>query len=749
MAIKIYQSQIRPTEEVTERATTSGMKISQQTATMVPRAMKGMLQAGEDFYIKYEQIKSENEVQEKLKDLNKTEIEAGTGNVTKLGYGNEVNKLKESTKPDEAMASYKQLWQNKYDQILPTLKGKFSKKYFKNAMDKKFISDSGTIRDNTFVNFRNETRAVRVNKLNDIVYRLANNPEKSAAHNQALVDKGNFFTSQNNYELFGDKFKQLQFDTNNNIDALTIEVDLDKDPRQTYRNFKAGKYKNLNAINKTKIGLRITLAAQQQTTIDLAEEGERSKLGLAAKFSADEYLAPFKGYKNYEKIKNIVDTNDYVRNAITQVHTAKSGEGLSKIKLYDLTGDNIGSKKKANNIISIEIAKRQKSIKDGDAAGYFSKVDTDLRELDNRYQQAKTSEDKKKIIQEKKILLDQKYNDLNIPSSKRFYMSKAEANGYVQQVKNAPRWQDKEAVMQGLQDLYGKDNFPKVVEHLRLEKLPIENQISLSTNSASLKKDILAADSIKDLDKNVKSEINSAAYKSIDTKISQALNKYEDIVTALPDGSVNKTEHLVGLKNSLRKAILLRIQRDNDVSGSITSVTKEFLSDYDTSPRSYWIPKDVNGEPTTSEVIKTKAEAIQLAVETSDYIERFHGKDGFAHYATTPSSMGVLPDNVKISTDKVFQSYVKDTITKSIKKNSKWILNNKGTGIVLNFDGTKGFIPIQNAKGEKIEFLFVDDPSQIGSQTIESTEYNEPGTGRPLTIISPYDFGDSEVDLDQ
>jgi len=206
---------------------------------------------------------------------------------------------------------------------------------------------------------------------------------------------------------------------------------------------------------------------------------------------------------------------------------------------------------------------------------------------------------------------------------------------------------------------------------------------------------------------------------------------------------------LVGLKNSLRKAILLRIQIDNDVSGSITSVTKEFLSDYDTSPRSYWIPKDVNGEPTTSEVIKTKAEAIQLAVETSDYIERFHGKDGFAHYATTPSSMGVLPDNVKISTDKVFQSYVKDTITKSIKKNSKWILNNKGTGIVLNFDGTKGFIPIQNSKGEKIEFLFVDDPSQIGSQTIESTEYNEPGTGRPLTIISPYDFGDSEVDLDQ
>ena len=60
MAIKIYQSQIRPTEEVSERASTPGMKVDQNTMTMIPRAFKGMMQAGEEFYVKYEKQKAEN-----------------------------------------------------------------------------------------------------------------------------------------------------------------------------------------------------------------------------------------------------------------------------------------------------------------------------------------------------------------------------------------------------------------------------------------------------------------------------------------------------------------------------------------------------------------------------------------------------------------------------------------------------------------------------------------------------------------
>ena len=746
MAIKIYQSQIRPTEEVTARASTPGMRVSMDTAASVGKAFKGMASSGEALYVKYEQQKSENEVIEASKKMDENQV-ADTGEFLKEGLGTKVNKFKESTKPDEALANYKQEWQTQLDTITPTLKGKFAKRYFQSYMNKRYISESGAIRNNTFVNFRNESRSLKINKLQDITYRLSNNPEGSVAHNQASADKNDFFSSQNNYDLFGDKFKQLEFDTLNNIDALTIEVDLDKNPRQTYENFKAGKYKNLNADSKTKLGLKITLAAQQQTANDLKEERERSVLGLPEKYSAKEYLAPFVGYKDYEQIKNIVDTNNYVREAITDVHIAKSGD-LKDINLYDLTGDNIASKRKANNIITNEIAKRQKAITEGDAAGYFSKVDPELKAIDDSINKAQNVEDKKKFIEEKKTYLDQKYDDLDITESKRFYLSKAESSGYVTAIKNAERWQDQEGILQGITELYGKDNMPKIINHLVSDGLPMEHQQSLATNSVPLKKDLLAAAKIPDLESLVKKEISSAEYTGIDRKIAKKLQKYEDIIMNQPEGNTDPVGFMVDMKASIRKAVLLRVVNGTSTSTAIKNVTEEFLADYSTKEKTFWVPKDVNGEGVSQDIVYNKAELLKLHIENTDYLERFHGEDGFAHYATTDGSLSTLPDFVAVSTPKVFNTYVKDTMIKSIKKNSKWLLNDKGTGLILYFEGTKGDLPIINKNGDKIEFLFVDDPSQIGKQKIYSTEYLEPLTGLPLEVVSPMEFSETEMTID-
>ena len=160
MAIKIYQNQIRPTEEVTARASTPGMKVSMDTAASVGNAFSGMARAGEAVYIKYEQQKSENEVIEASKKMDETQM-GSQNEIIKEGLGTKVNRFKESTKPDEALANYKQEWQTQIDTITPTLKGKFAKKYFKSYMNKRYISESGAIRDNTFVNFRNESRSLK------------------------------------------------------------------------------------------------------------------------------------------------------------------------------------------------------------------------------------------------------------------------------------------------------------------------------------------------------------------------------------------------------------------------------------------------------------------------------------------------------------------------------------------------------------------------------------------------------------
>lgn len=67
MPIKIYQSQIRPTEEIPSVPTTPGMRISQEIPTAMGKASSDFLKSVKDFYVEQEKIKSETEVLEKKK----------------------------------------------------------------------------------------------------------------------------------------------------------------------------------------------------------------------------------------------------------------------------------------------------------------------------------------------------------------------------------------------------------------------------------------------------------------------------------------------------------------------------------------------------------------------------------------------------------------------------------------------------------------------------------------------------------
>ena len=60
MAIKIYQTQVRPTIEVKERLSTSGMRVPMETAAAPGMALSNMLESGEKLYVKLEERKSRN-----------------------------------------------------------------------------------------------------------------------------------------------------------------------------------------------------------------------------------------------------------------------------------------------------------------------------------------------------------------------------------------------------------------------------------------------------------------------------------------------------------------------------------------------------------------------------------------------------------------------------------------------------------------------------------------------------------------
>lgn len=60
-----------------------------------------------------------------------------------------------------------------------------------------------------------------------------------------------------------------------------------------------------------------------------------------------------------------------------------------------------------------------------------------------------------------------------------------------------------------------------ILQHLSMEKLPTHYLVAMSTNSANLNEDILAAHSTKDLEKVVKSELPSG------TTLNDVRKKYQ------------------------------------------------------------------------------------------------------------------------------------------------------------------------------------------------------------------------------
>jgi hypothetical protein len=73
---------------------------------------------------------------------------------------------------------------------------------------------------------------------------------------------------------------------------------------------------------------------------------------------------------------------------------------------------------------------------------------------------------------------------------------------------------------------------------------------------------------------------------------------------------------MLSLRNTLYQATLQRIVNNGlNPENARKSVTKEFKNDYDTTPGTYFIPKDVNGIAVNNAAVKDKADSLLLLVE--------------------------------------------------------------------------------------------------------------------------------------
>ena len=392
-------------------------------------------------------------------------------------------------------------------------------------------------------------------------------------------------------------------------------------------------------------------------------------------------------------------------------------------------------REKVTDAVNKELIYRSKTFKEKGAAEYYLNSFPSLKQ-----EYASAIQDPNKFIIYKQSM-DRIYLEKQIPEQYRTYVPNDKVVEIVDNLKGTKNADENIRTINKLKATYGPEIMPSLFKQLNKAGLDNDLQVVMSTNSVSLQKDILSAASNKDLEEQAKNKLSGSQLKLMEKEIFNKTKEYQEVILNQKSGGQGKTEYLLSLQKTLYSAALNRVVNSNfkiTPSQAVDSVTKEFKADYDTSPRTFFIPKDVNGVPVNITAVKDKADALLFSVEKSDYVERFHGKDGFGHYGTLVGFQNALPENIKLSTKETFDSFVKEKMVNSMKKHSKWLLNNDSTGIILYVDLANGTIPIVNKKGEKIEFFFADMPNK--NKNIKSTDMVEPVTGVPINIFNTQNY---------
>jgi len=421
-----------------------------------------------------------------------------------------------------------------------------------------------------------------------------------------------------------------------------------------------------------------------------------------------------------------------IQNGRMIVADAKFGEGADTAAiLAPVVNSKFPDKemnKKVNDAIEKELILKSKTFKDKGAAEYYLESYPSLKQ-----EYSLAIQDPRNFIIYKQSM-DKIYSDKQVPEQYRTYVPYEKVREIGDILKGTQNADEKLKLIQKINNTYGPDIMPSLSRQLIKDGLSTDLQVVMSTNSDTLKKDILSATSTKNLEEQAKKKISSSEFKLIEKEIYNKTKDFQDIILNQKSGSANKTELLLSLEKTLYNAALNKIVNSKiSSSTAVKEVTDAFKNDYDLTQKTYFIPKDISGRPVNIAAVKDKADTLLLAVEKSDYLERFHGNDGFAHYATLAGSQNALPENIKLSDEKTFNTYVKNTMINSMKKHSKWLLNSDSTGIILYVDLANGTIPIVNAKGEKIEFYFTDLPNK--NPKVKSIDYVEPGTNLPISIF--------------
>ena len=370
------------------------------------------------------------------------------------------------------------------------------------------------------------------------------------------------------------------------------------------------------------------------------------------------------------------------------------------------------------------LQKRKKNMKE-DIVKYITDADDDIELL---YEQMNNDENEFSRLETRKLITEsliKKQKELKVEPSLVRITTKKEINNIIFELTNPDTpYLEKKQFIDGLSIIYGTDNMDKVLNHLQDQKLPIEYIVAMSTNSEKLTKDILSGETTENIAKFVKDRLpDGKKFNTIEAGVAKGMEDFETVILNQGEGSKSKTDYLLSIQEAVYKSALIRVRDGESIDVAVDGAVNDFNKDYKISPeQTFLAPADVNGKFVNQMIVFEKAEALQIMVENTDYIDRFHGKDGYMHYATLA---GI---------DNLTEEQVKERINFTIKNHSKWLNNADMTGAILYAEFANGTHPIVNANGDKIEFSFTDQPNDKG---IYGIELKAPVTGEDIEL-TPY-----------
>ena len=206
MAIKLYKSQLTPTAESSNVANTN--RISMSEVQSIGKAWKGMVQSGEQLYAKHIDIKTDNEILEKSK-----EVMNGGENFT--GLSETTINASQMNDPDAAGKVYNDEWQKIFDNVNGTLSNGMAKKKFKAFMTKQNLKDINAIKTASTTNMIN---SLRTNKLDQI-----ETLKKSIIYGTALEsdlaskELSDLLANKKTKDIFGNTLDKVTKKTNKEI----------------------------------------------------------------------------------------------------------------------------------------------------------------------------------------------------------------------------------------------------------------------------------------------------------------------------------------------------------------------------------------------------------------------------------------------------------------------------------------------------------------------------------------------------